>query len=271
MDKIYIKNLEVFAYHGVFPEEKRNGQVFVISAILFTQLRDAGKTDDLTKTLDYGEISHVIKSFVISNQFNLIETVAELLAEHLLLEYPMLQRVQLEIKKPNAPIRLNLETVSVEIERGWHRAYIGLGSNLGDRAEYLCFAVGELEKQRGCRNLKVSSFLSTPPYGYKEQGDFLNGCLFLETILPAYELLDCLLSIENKAGRIRDKRWGPRTLDLDIIMYDDLVTSDDRLTLPHVEMHKRDFVLKPLCEIAPNLVHPIYKKTVTDLLGELNT
>jgi len=269
MDRINIKNLEVYAHHGVFPEERKHGQVFVISAALYTNLAKAGKSDDLTKTLDYGRLCHEIKAFVIENRFNLIETVAELLAEKLLVENSSLQKIWIEIKKPDAPIGLNLETVSIEIERGWHTVYLGLGSNLGDREQHLRFAVSELKKARSCAVMKISSFISVPPYGNKEQGDFLNGCLKMETILNEYELLDLLLGLENEAGRIRDIRWGPRTLDLDIIMYDDLVVSDERLILPHIEMHKRDFVLKPLCEIEPNLIHPIYKKTVTQLLEEL--
>ena len=271
MDKINIKNLEVYAYHGVFPEEKRNGQVFVISATLFAHLRAAGKTDNLKKTLDYGEICHQMKAFVIGNKFDLIETVAERLAEKLLVEHPLVKKIWIEIKKPNVPIPLSLETVSVEIERGWHTVYDGLGSNLGDRAEHIRFAVSELGKVRGCKNITVSSLISTPPYGYVEQGDFLNGCMRMETLLQPHELLDCLLGIENDAGRIRDVRWGPRTLDMDIIMYDDLIIRDNKLTIPHVEMHKRDFVLIPLCQLAPDLIHPIYKKTVAEMLSELET
>jgi len=270
MDKVHIKNLEVYAYHGVFREEKIQGQVFVISASLYTDLRLAGKTDDLTKTLDYGEICHFIKSFVIGNKFNLIETVAEILAEKLLIEYQSVEKIWIEIKKPNAPIQINLETVSVEITRSWHTAFIALGSNLGDRVEYLRFAVREIAKIRGCKILDVSNFISTPPYGYIEQGDFLNGCLAIKTLLTPHELLDTILGIENSAGRIRDMRWGPRTLDLDIILYDELVISDGRLTIPHPEMHMRDFVLKPMCEIAPNQVHPIYRKTISELLDNIS-
>jgi len=269
MDKINIKNLEVFAYHGVFPEEKKHGQVFIISASLYAGLSAAGKSDDLNKTLDYGRICQTIKAFVIGTRFNLIETVAEQLAEKLLIENRMLKKIWLEIKKPDAPLGLNLETVSVEIERGRHIAYISMGSNLGDRAQYLHFAISEVGKTRGCDVLGVSGFYSTPPYGYKEQGDFLNGCMRVSTILSPYELLDELLGIESRAGRIRDMRWGPRTLDLDIVFFDELVVSGERLNIPHPDMHKRDFVLRPLCEIAPNVIHPIYRLTAAELLERL--
>jgi len=269
LDKINIVNLEISARHGVLPEENVIGQKFVVSAALYLDLRSAGKTDDLAKTIDYGKICHDIKAFVEGNTFRLIETVAERLAEILLIENPLVQRIWLEIKKPWAPILLPLETVSVEIERSRHIAFIALGSNMGDKEANLRFAVAELEGARGCRVLSVSSFITTAPYGFTEQDDFLNGCLKLETLLTPHELLELLLDIEEKAGRVRDVRWGPRTLDLDIIFYDDMTMSDDRLVIPHIEAHKRDFVLVPIKEIAPNHVHPVFKKTVTELLGEL--
>jgi len=268
MDKINIKNLGVFAHHGVFPEEKNKGQTFYVSAILYTDLRTAGITDNLTETINYGEICHVITDFIKNNTFDLIETVAERLARKLLVEYPSMKKMSLEIKKPSAPIGLSLETVSVEIERSWHEVFIGVGSNMGDKEANLRFAVNELEKVHGCRVLKVSKFISTAPYGYTEQDDFLNGCIMIETLLTPHELLDLLLNIEAAAGRVRDLRWGPRTLDLDIELYDDEIIRSDRLVVPHPEMHKRDFVLEPLCEIAPYTVHPIYRKTVKELLED---
>ena len=269
-DRINIKNLEIFANHGVFPEENALGQKFVVSAVLFTELRRAGLSDELADSLDYGGICRLIKSFVQRHTFKLIETIAERLAEELLCECPALEKVRLEIKKPWAPVSEHLETVSVEIERGRHTAYIALGSNMGNKEGHLRFAVSELEKVRGCRVLRLSEFVGTAPYGYEQQGDFLNGCLKLETLMGPEELLELLQEIEQKAGRERSIKWGPRTLDLDIIFYDDLVLSDDTLRIPHVDMHKRDFVLIPLNEIAPNKLHPVYKKTVTELLYEIN-
>jgi len=117
--------------------------------------------------------------------------------------------------------------------------------------------------------LRTSKLINTAPYGYKEQGDFLNGCLELDTLLEPLELLDLLIDIENQTGRIRDVHWGPRTLDLDILLYDDLVMSCDRLRIPHYEMHKRDFVLIPMNQIAPDALHPVLNKTVSELLSEL--
>jgi len=269
MDRINIKNFEVFANHGVFPEENILGQKYIISAALFTDLRNAGKSDDLEKSFDYNRICRDIKGYIENNTFKLIETVAEGMAEKLLNENPALQKVWLEVKKPWAPVAVHLETVSVEIERGRHTAYIALGSNMGDREANLRVAVGELDKARGCRVTRVSGFINTAPFGYTEQDDFLNGCLELDTLLSERELLDLLHEIENQAGRVRGVRWGPRTLDLDIIFYDDIIISDAALRIPHIEMHKRDFVLRPLCEIAPDKLHPVLQKTVAELLSEL--
>lgn len=268
-DEIRIEDLEVFANHGVFPEENTLGQKFLVSAVLYTDTRNAGKTDDLTASIHYGEASVFMENFLRTHTFRLLERAAEALAEEMLLGIPLLEKVSLEIKKPWAPIGLPLKTVSVKIEREWHTAYIALGSNMGDRERYLSDAVDALGEIRGCRVEKVSSFIETPPYGVTDQADFLNGCLELRTLLYPRELLDELHRIEAQAGRERIVHWGPRTLDLDIIFYDDLVIQEEDFCVPHVEMQKREFVLAPLAEIASYKRHPVYGKTVKELLADL--
>ena len=269
MDKITIQNLEVFARHGVFPEENTLGQKFTVTAVLYTDTRKAGRTDDLTASIHYGEICQKIEHFLTDHTFRLLERAAESLAEMLLLQTPRLQKLRLNIKKPWAPVGLPLKTVSVEIERGWHTAYIALGSNMGDKERYLNQAVEALGKVPSCKVEKVSSFLTTKPYGMTDQDDFLNGCLCLRTLLTPRELLDALHRIEQDAGRERIVHWGPRTLDLDIIFYDDLILEENDLCIPHVDMHRRDFVLKPLHEIAPYKRHPCTRKTVREMLEGL--
>ncbi|MCI9422755.1 MAG: 2-amino-4-hydroxy-6-hydroxymethyldihydropteridine diphosphokinase [Dorea sp.] len=270
MDKITIKNLEVFAHHGVFPEENALGQKFIITAHLYTDTRAAGKTDELSSSIDYGELSRQIEHFLTTHTFKLLECAAESLAETLLLQTPRLKKVCLKLKKPWAPVGLPLETVSVEIERGWHTAYIALGSNMGDKENFLKQAVNALHTTPSCEVIQVSSFLSTKPYGVTDQDDFLNGCLKLRTLLPPRELLEVLHRIEHEAKRERIIHWGPRTLDLDIIFYDNLILEDDDLCIPHVDMHRREFVLKPLHEIAPYKHHPCTHKTVREMLEELS-
>ena len=270
MDQIKIQELEVFANHGVFPEENALGQKFVISAVLYTDTRPAGQTDDLTLSVHYGEVSQRIREFVEGNTWKLLETVAEKLAFELLVCFPKVRKIRLEIRKPWAPVRLPLKTVAVEIERQWHRAYIALGSNMGEKREHLEHAVELLKQTPGCRVTAVSDFITTAPYGYLEQDDFLNGCLELDTLLAPEELLFRLHEIEQSEKRERVIHWGPRTLDLDIIFYDDLVLDTDTLHIPHVEMHKRDFVLRPLAQIAPWKRHPLSGRTVAEMLDAVS-
>lgn len=271
MDKIKIQDLEIFAKHGVFPEENVLGQKFLISAVLYTDTRKAGKTDDLTASIHYGEVCQMIETFLKENTYQLIERVAEALVQELLLRVDRLERVTLEVKKPWAPIGLPMETVSVEITRGWHTAYVALGSNMGDREKFLQDAVVALQKIEGCNVQSVSDWLETEPYGMTEQEPFLNGCLELRTLLPPEELLEELHRIEQEAGRERIVHWGPRTLDLDIIFYDDLIVQQKNLCIPHVDMQNRDFVLRPLAQIAPYKRHPAHQKTVWEMLEALKS
>ncbi len=269
MDQIKIEDLEIFANHGVYPEENSLGQKFVISAVLHTDTRRAGSTDDLDASINYGEVSAFITSYVKNHTFKLIERVAEGLAEELLLRYLSLEKIELEVKKPWAPVGLPLRSVSVAIERSWHTAYIALGSNIGDSKQILKDAIASLDRLPKTKVEKVSTIISTAPYGVVDQPDFLNGCLKLRTLMDPRELLAQLNRIEKEAGRERIIHWGPRTLDLDIIFYDDLVCQEEDLCIPHVEMHKRDFVLRPLEEIAPYKRHPVYGKTVREMLEDL--
>lgn len=270
MDKIRIKNLECYARHGVYIEENRLGQKFVVSAELCMDTRKAGMKDDLDCSVDYGRVCHMINGFMQENTFKLIETVAEKLAELILTEFPLVKQITIEIKKPWAPIGLPLESASVEITRRRHKAYIALGSNMGESRRLISEAVEKLDLAPQNHVVRQSELIITKPYGFKEQDDFLNGCLELDTLLEPEELLDFTQKIEAEAGRERLIHWGPRTLDLDVIFYDDEIIKTERLTVPHPDMKNRMFVLKPMCEIAPYFVHPVYKKTMLKMLEEVS-
>lgn len=265
MDKIVIKDLEIFAYHGVLPEEKAKGQTFVLTAELFCDLREAGLTDNLDKTVNYAQVCEDIYKVMTGDKFDLIEAVAENIADTILLKYELIKKVRIIVSKPEAPIDMDFDTVCVDITRKKHIAYLGIGSNLGDKESYLDYALDQLNKDDYIKVSKVSSYIVTKPYGNVEQDDFLNGCLEIETLYTPSELLAVVNDIEQGAGRKRLIHWGPRTLDIDILLYDREIIMEEKLIVPHVEMGKREFVLKPLCEIAPFAYHPGYNKTVMEL------
>lgn len=268
-DQIRIEELEVYAHHGVYPEENERGQHFYVNATLYTNTRPAGLADDLSLSTNYGEVCQFITEFMQQHTFQLIETVAERTAYEVLQQFPLVQGLDLEIRKPEAPIPLPFGSVSVAIHREWHEAYIAVGSNMGDSREHIARALGQLKNSKNIRVEKVSELLETLPYGGVEQNNFVNGMFEIRTLLAPEELLQELHRIEQMEGRERKIHWGPRTLDLDIIFYDDLVYASWDLVIPHIDMENRYFVLKPLSELAPNFRHPITHKTVTQILAEL--
>lgn len=269
-DRIVIEGLEIFGNHGVLQEENALGQKFIISVVMQTSVERAGISDDLNCTVNYAQVCDFVNSFVKENTFKLIETLAQKLAEQLLMGFPMIKSVEITVKKPWAPIGYPLEYVCVNISRGWHTAYLSIGSNMGDRQSNLEFAVEQISGTAGIKDVVVSSFINTSPYGNTSQDDFLNGAIKLQTLWSAHELLRIVNDIENKAGRERIIHWGPRTLDIDILLFDDLVIQDENLIVPHCDMENRAFVLEPMNEIAPYAFHPIKRKPISLLLAELN-
>ena len=147
----------------------------------------------------------------------------------------------------------------------FHTAYVALGSNLGDKEANLRKAL-ELLQERGVEIVKTSTFISTEPYGVTDQPQFLNGVCEVRTSLEPLELLHTLLDIEQEMGRVRLRHWGERNIDLDLLLYEDVVMDIPQLKLPHPDMQNRDFVLLPLAEIAPELVHPTLQKTISELV-----
>ncbi|WP_022819237.1 2-amino-4-hydroxy-6-hydroxymethyldihydropteridine diphosphokinase [Fusobacterium russii] len=269
MDKISIRDLEFIGYHGVFEEEKKLGQKFLISLELKTDLRMAGVADDLDKTTHYGYVAKTVEDIFFSKKYDLIESLAEDMARMILLEYSYINEVKVEIKKPWAPIGLILNNISVEIERKWNTVYLSLGSNVGDKKANIENAIRSISELSDTYVTKKSALIETEPFGYKEQDNFINSCIEIKTLLYPKELLFKLLAIEKSMGRERKMKWGPRIIDLDIIFYNKEVIEDEDLIVPHPYMEQRAFVLEPLEEINPNFVHPLLNKRVSTLRKDL--
>lgn len=269
MDKIYIKDLEIYGYHGVNKGEKDIGQLFLISLELSLNLREAGKEDNILKTVDYGEICNEIENEFNKFKFDLIEKCAENIAEFILLNYEKISAVKVTVKKPWAPIGKSLDYAAVEIERGWHEVYIGIGSNLGDKNNNLDQSINMINNSKYCNVVKVSKYYKTKPVGYVDQDDFLNCAIKIKTIFSPQELIVFLLDIEKDLKRERTIRWGPRTIDLDVLLFDDIITSYEEIIIPHPRMQDRMFVLKPMMDIAPYKMHPVLNKRIIDLYNDL--
>lgn len=154
-----------------------------------------------------------------------------------------------------------------------HRVFIGLGSNVGNRSEHLARAREALTLIDRTQLIAFSDVFETAPVGPVDQGAFLNAAAELSTELEPIELLDALRDIEAKEGRepeSKRQRWGPRTLDLDILLFGNRAIETQRLHVPHPSMHERRFVLEPLADIAPDAIHPTLAKTIAELVAELN-
>ena len=152
-----------------------------------------------------------------------------------------------------------------------HTAFISVGSNMGDKIGNCRSAIERLSRLEGTVLLETSSFYRTAPVDYLDQDWFVNAAVKLGTEMSPFALLERLQQIQRNAGRVKDPiPFGPRIIDLDIIFYDDAVIDTAELAVPHPRMHKRVFVLQPICDIDPQLVHPVHHRPVQDLLSELD-
>ncbi len=264
MGVIFVDGLEINACHGVNAEEKTQPQPFILDAEIETDFYAAVKSDGLEDTINYSSVCKALAGAVTGNCFNLIEKLAAECAFTVMEKFGA-KRAAVTVNKPCAPMKRKFDNVGVKVEFTRERACLAIGSSLGDRKAYLDGAVGTLGSTRGIKVKEVSKYIETEPYGGVAENKFLNAAVLIETYLPPRWLLNEIHRIEDRYGRVRDRRWGDRTLDIDIIFYGDRIISEEGLTVPHPEYALRDFVLIPLKEIAGDFVCPIMKKRVKDL------
>lgn len=270
MDRIRINKLGLEARQG----EAVNGQIplrkFRLSADLYPASGTCRKNDDPTAAVRYKNVCDYMESFMKSFSFRCLETAAGRLSEGILTEFPEICKAELEIENTWQFGLDNVESVSAFAEREWHTVYIGIGSNVGNRDGHIKNAIARLKMRTDCRVDQESMIIECRPYGNVIQDDFLNGCILLRTWMTPEELLSCLRILEDDEGGSRaDVQYGPRALDLDILLYDDLVYESDDLIIPHIDMENRRFELEPLADIAPNRRHPIFGMTMLQMLEEL--
>lgn len=263
MDQIKIHGIELYAYHGLFKEEVKEGQRFIIDCAF--QLDTSTCREEIEKTVHYGNVTMDIVEFATKNRYDLLETLANDLVKFLLQKYKLMMELTLTVHKPSAPIPTTFTDVTLTVVRKRVMAYLGLGSNMGEKKEYLDMVIDEINSHPHMTLKAQSTYITTPPYGVTDQPDFLNGVVKIETYLSPMELLKFAQSIEEKSGRVRLRKWGERTLDVDVLFYGDEVIFTEELKIPHPEVHKRLFVLDSLSEIEPYLIHPILNKNILDL------
>lgn len=264
MNKVIIRGLEVSACHGVKDFEKVQPQPFIFDADIYFDFSAAAVSDDIEDTINYSAASKIIVAVARENCFNLIEKLAYECAYAVMNGTPA-SRIVLTVYKPQAPMKQKFDTVGVTVDVTRERAYLSLGSSMGDKRQYLDRAIEKLGECRQITVKKVSDYIQTEPYGGVAENTFLNCAVEIETLLPPRRLLEEIHRIEGECGRVRDRRWGDRTLDIDIIFFGKRVIIEDDLIVPHVEYHKRDFVLIPLKQIAPDFICPKFLKPVKDI------
>lgn len=271
MDKITLKNIELFGYHGYYQEENTLGQRFRITLEAYGDLGPAKTSGELKDSINYVEIFEEMKAIFYSKTYKLLEQLSYDMGQGILSKFNILKRVDIEIMKPEIAVPVTCDYFSIRQEyKREEQAFIALGSNLGDRLGYLESAIRQLKYCEDITVVALSSVYETEPVGYEDQGRFLNMVLEVKTALSPMELLNYCNHIEGNLLRKREVRFGPRTIDVDILLYGNLRSEDPILTLPHPRMKERGFVLMPLKDLVGDAFE-VEGETIPSILGKLDT
>lgn len=276
-DQIVIKGISAKGFHGVLDHEKRDGQTFVVDVVMDVDLAPAGASDDLADTVNYAEVAGDVVGIIEGESLDLIEAVAERIATAVLTR-PLVEAVEVVVHKPEAPVGHPFTDVQVRVRRERETpVVVALGSNVGESLDTLRHAVVAL---LGVVDIDaVSPVVETDPVGGPDQPAYLNAVVTGTTSVSPRALLRFLHDIEHAHGRTREVRWGPRTLDLDLIQYGDpafeadVRMDDATLTLPHPRAHERAFVLVPWLQADPEATLRVDGgvRRVEDLVAAMDT
>jgi dihydroneopterin aldolase / 2-amino-4-hydroxy-6-hydroxymethyldihydropteridine diphosphokinase len=267
MDRIHIRDLRVLTVIGALPHEQAQPQPIRVDIDLHVDLTEAGRSDDLDDTVHYGLVADEIAHLATDQKFVLLERFADEIA-HVALRFDLVEAVDVTVTKLRPPVATALESTAVTLHRRRsdvdvprlhaHEAIIALGSNLGDREGFLRLAVESLD-----RVVAASQVFETAPVGGPDgQGAYLNMVVKIDTALDPFALLRRCQRIEATASRQRVIHWGPRTLDLDVLFYDDVSIVSPELVVPHPHVAERRFVLAPLEEVAPERCPDGWRETL---------
>ncbi|GBR54192.1 bifunctional folate synthesis protein [Neokomagataea thailandica NBRC 106555] len=266
---VEVRDLCLFGYHGVLPEENRLGQRFVVDIAIKADLSQAQRNDSYSDAVCYGSLCDIASAVVTGPPLALIETVAARIAETILERFAAVEWVRVCVRKPSVPVTYALSETSATVEHVRHyEVAFSLGANLGEREATLSAAVDWLSVAEGLEILAVSSLFDSAPWGGVDQPGFVNLCVTGRTTLRPHALLRLCKETERALGRQTGRRWGERAVDIDILYYGDLEMEDRVLTLPHKHMFERAFVLEPLAEIVPERL--MSGRSVKDALAVLS-
>ena len=296
LDTVVVEGIRGTGFHGVLPTEKDTGQLFLADVVVHLDTRVAGRSDDLSKTVDYSQIADLAAEVLAAAEPDLVEAVAERIALRVL-ELDNVVAVDVTVHKPQAPLAVEFSDVAVTIRRDlqhgdlWSDKRIGsaagladdprlpeavpepkdtldvrpvspvaatlaLGGNVGDTELTLARAIEDLGRVDGIEVAAVSPLVKTKPVDGPEQGDFLNAVVRIHTTIAPRPLMHVCQGIEMVHGREREVVNGPRTLDIDLIAYGELVAAAEDLVIPHPRAHERAFVLAPWAAMEPDGVLP---------------
>lgn len=268
--KIEITGIENNIIIGCHDYEKKSPQPVIIDLIAVLDDYDWLTQDLINTTVNYDELIDFVKQILLQTKYNLLESLAQYIANNIMRHYPNIKSLIITLTKPNiCGVRAHKIKVSYQVNKKYKVA-LALGSNATNMPkQQLITAIEILEKY--ISDIKIGGFYQTKPFGFLEQNNFYNTAIIGNTELSPTKLMSEIKLIEKILGKQEIMTNGPRIIDIDIIFFDDLLIDNNFLKIPHEAMHNRDFVLQPLKDVAPNWQHPGLKQSVHELYAKLTS